>query len=931
MKPRKLTICAFGPYASKETVDFRALGEQGIYLISGPTGSGKSSIFDAICFALYGKDSGSGRTVDSFRSGHCTDPELETSVELEFELHGKTYNVKRWLHIAKRRKTSELESTSEQRVRLDLPDGSSMEGQRKVDAKIVDLLQIDFDQFTKIVMLAQGDFSKFLKSSSAEKQRILEKVFDVREYKRVSDRLATMNREAKDALLALGARLDEQIRSIDASAHGELAAELEENKGRESSLAAADCFEIASRACELDKERIEEIGVRESELKHCSDELSGKIATARQQAEARKAIESAEASLQALNGKLPEFEAAVQAIEERRPERDELRASIVRREALLPKYDKLDEAQRALAELEGKKEKAAVALEKLAAELERINVEHKNLRESIDSAAGADAEKARLEGERDSLAKRKGDLVRIAERLTALEAARKQAMAAESAAEDALLAKQEADSELAYLNNALLASQAGILAKKLEDGKPCPVCGSTSHPYPAHCEDEISEQVVEEAKLAASEAANAFNAAAALNSKLKATFENQLEELKRSLQAADGAFDAVSHSFDSADCAALAKENSVDIEKIAEHIASTSREISALERQIEQRESSKEKLEASLRKAEDLNSKAKEIEGWQSKIAEGIAREASRIENAASDLEFGSRQEMQDRIDEERGELAAAERQAQAAADALEKCKQGISNAQTIIEQNSKFVGAEALDLEQLELDKKRIDEEAAILSREKSAVATAIASNERVIEQGARTLEEYERCESRANAIASLYRTANGNVTGAARITLETYVLSFFFEDILDAANQRLKALSGRYELMRVEDPGKLNVKSGLDIEVFDAHTGSTRPSSTLSGGEEFQASISLALGLADVARNSAGGVDLNAMFIDEGFGTLDDETLDVAMRTLREIGSGDKLVGVISHVGKLKDSIANKVIIEKTMTGSHIHVELE
>ncbi|MCR5845265.1 MAG: SMC family ATPase [bacterium] len=931
MKPRKLTICAFGPYAGKETVDFRALGEQGIYLISGQTGSGKSSIFDAICFALFGKDSGSGRTVESFRSGHCTDPELETSVELEFELHGEAYVIKRWLHIVKRKDTGDYESTSDQRVRLTLPDGSSMEGQRRVDAKIVELLQIDFDQFTKIVMLAQGDFSKFLKSSSVEKQRILEKVFDIRDYKRITDRLATMNREAKEALLALGARLDEQIRSIDASTHEELAAELEDNKGRESSLAAADCFEIASRACELDKARIGEIGVREAELKRCSDELSGKIATARQQTKARKAIESAEASLQALSGKLPELEAAVQAMEERKPERDELRASIARREALLPKYDKLDEAQSAMAELESKKEKADAACAAGAAETERLRTEQKTLRESIDSAAGADAEKVKLESERDLLASRKKGLEAISERLGALEEARTQAEGAKCDAERALASKQKADDDFTLLSNALLASQAGILAERLEDGKPCPVCGSTSHPAPAHREAEASEQMVEEAKLTASKAAEAFNDAAALNSKLRATFEGQLEELKRSLQAADSKFDASNRSFDSEGCAALAKENSAAIESIESQVASIDRQISELKRRIEQREASKARLEASERRVEELQGKVKGVEELRSRIADEIARTASRIEETKGDLEFDSRQEMQERIDDERSMLSVAERQAQAAADAFEKCNQGIASAQTIIEQNSKFVGAEILELDQLVLEKERIDGEAAGIAREKSAIATAIANNERVIEQGARTLEEYERCESRANAILSLYRTANGNVAGAARITLETYVLSFFFEDILEAASQRLKVLSGRYELMRVEDPDRLNVRSGLDIEVFDSYTGSTRPSSTLSGGEEFQASISLALGLADVARNSAGGVDLDSMFIDEGFGTLDDETLDVAMRTLQEIGSGDKLVGVISHVGKLKDSIGNKVIVEKTLTGSHIHLELE
>ena len=1070
-------MSAFGPYAGQASIDFSLLGTSGIYLICGDTGAGKTTIFDAISFALYGEPSGSFRKARTLRSDFAA-PDVKTYVELEFEHRGRRYRVLR--NPAYERPKLRGEGTTTEGAdatlwELDSPEKPPVTRTAAVNARVLDLLGIDRDQFSQIVMIAQGDFRRLLSADTKERSSILRKLFGTEPYLAFERALARRQRELEKSSQSV----TDQLRGIMslASVEGETrAAELE----RLQSLAAPDADALVALLDAQEKDDAAEAGVLDADatrLREREDSLKAQLDLATQTAAAtakavaaagttatRKAeLASAEDAAKgapelarkaaALAAELPAYEelgrahAALAAAERKARE---ARAELGKTEAALGEKDdslarardmvrelaerakaSRDEAERAreaaakavrdCEELERRTatvaELAAKATDASAA-LERAESAQAAAREEV---AGLEAAEARHAGAPERLARATAACEDVGRRLAELERScqdlQKRGREADEARStwakkkslhlDARKAFDEAQARYAAAERAFLDGQAGIMASTLAPGMACPVCGSTEHPHLAAVSAEVpTEEQAKAAKQAADAAREQFQDAAAKAADARARFDASQVELSR-LIAETGGEDALAKGR-----AALTEQR----EAARNEEAAAKAEVAALEDVRKRRDAARKRLEDADRRVEEARSCGvaadKELAAAKSGLEEfssalgetdvEAARARKRVCDGALDAALKAERGARARVDAGAAASAEAERLAgevedlRATRDARRESVDGlgrdVASANARLRQIAAGLsfgsGAEAKrQLDQTEAARRALEEgltsardayeetrrsEAAAEASRKSAQERldALRSRGQVDGEGAeaalaRVREELDRLLGRQTVLASrrssnagmrkrlrrlgkqalevaesygevrsLAQTASGQLSGKERLSFETYLQARWFDRVIHAANRRLSVMTnGRFELERHrgQQTGTGGSQSGLELDVRDTFTGKPRPASTLSGGESFKASLSLALGLSDVVQASAGGVQLDAMFVDEGFGTLDQESLELAVRTLSDLTGSNKLVGIISHVEELQESIGRKIVVEAGRDGSSVRVELE
>lgn len=907
MRPIKLTLSAFGPYADLTVLELDRLGESGLYLITGSTGAGKTSIFDAITYALYGEPSGSARDDSMLRSKYA-DPATDTFVELTFAYGGKVYTVRRNPEYQRPKTRGEGVTKQLARAELRYPDGRVVDkSRREVTAAVEAIMGINREQFLQIAMIAQGDFLKLLLATTDKRKEIFRQLFKTQKFEWIQLRL-------KDEARRLNGRYQESKTRLSAYVGGILCAEesahaAEARQARQGALSVEETVALVECLIREDEAEQADIEKQEAVIFAALEQVNANVGKAEEYKKSVDALEQKRMALPALTRRQEDARAALDVENGRAEEREQLDRDVARTEADLSRYRELEvlESQRltlekSVAESDRRQAEAAAALGGCQARI-------REARERQAALEGAGAQKERLEAERQALRTKKDALSALEADRSALEKMEREL--AKAQAEYTELS-QTAEARLAtytYMNRAFLDEQAGILAADLEDGQPCPVCGSLHHPSPARASENAPDEV-------------ALKAAKARWDTAQKAAEQKSGECGR----LDGQTRAARSTLDARRAELL---GDADME---ETLVSVENSIRDLEREIRAEEArirEKAALDAAIPEAE------REAERWSRTVTDltasvaadrsAMAEKEKQTVALRASLPHATRGEAEDALTALKTRRQAMKAALEAANEAFHKSREALAGLSSEIATLEAVVATVCdVDLE-AELQKRAdlIERRGACRTRG-NAVASRLTGNRASLAEIRRTASEAAEIEATYKWVNTLCETANGGLTGKEKIMLETYVQMNYFDRILVRANRRLQKMTGgQYDLVRRVDAANRQSQAGLDLDVIDHYNGTVRPVNTLSGGESFKASLALALGLSDEIQSSAGGIRLDTMFVDEGFGSLDDDSLRLAVATLQELTEGRRLVGIISHVGELKERIEKQIVVTKDHAG--------
>ena len=911
MRPLKLTMQAFGPYAGRVALDFTRLGDQGLYLITGDTGAGKTTIFDAIAFALYGEPSGSDRRSDMLRSKYAL-PETKTEVELEFLYAGKTYRIIRnpeYLRPALRGDKKDVRQSAD--ATLIYPDGRIVTKVTQVTDAVRSLLGVDAAQFKQIAMIAQGDFRRLLQASTEERQRIFRRIFNTSFYESLQERLQARTREYRAACESGRQSVNQCLTSVKADSLSPLSERLAEAKAGRMTLDES-CAVIETLIAE--DERAEAAAMEERNAQ--SALLS--------RAEAVRAL-ALEGQKQAM-----EFASAVQKREREQARRAQCESELANAQTALASaaelaeeraalnqqltvYEALETETRAAAELRGRTEtrRAQIAKRESAAAKRRDALDRDS--EELRALSDAGAAFERLNGDKLKTAGRQ--LKQLSMDLNAYRDAERRLQAAQNEYLARRAAFEREDEAYRRADQLFYDAQAGLLAQTLREGEPCPVCGSRAHPTPASLKQGApTEDALRQMKKRLESAREAKETAARSAQERSSAAQEKRETLIRALeeQLANGALEDAEARV-SARLEALRAEYSACMNQIQRENTRKMRK-DELDRQLPEQTAALEKLNA-------------ELESLRMEQTRDLARLDSaekQIADRRSGLKYDSLNAARARIralEARQTELSEAEK---AARERFDACNRELAQLEGRIQQlEAQKKTAPEKSLPEAEADVRAIQERMNALNAREKQLNQRLEWNRAALD-GARTGgTELQKNEALYTEMRALSNTASGQVSDKEKIMLETYVQTAYFDRILRRANRRLMVMTGgQYELKRSGAGGKRS-QSGLDLDVIDHINSTARQVQSLSGGEAFKASLALALGLSDEIQSASGGVKLDTMFVDEGFGSLDGESLSQAMRALGDLAESHRLVGIISHVAELKERIDRQIVVTKEKTG--------
>ena len=924
MKPLKLTMSAFGSYAGKNVIDFTGQ-QQGIFLITGDTGAGKTTIFDAITYALYNQTSGGERNGNMMRSQYAR-PETETYVELEFLYRGQTYRVRRNpdYKITKTLKNGKIrEQKVPHSVELTLPDGTVFpEKKNATDAKIIEILGLTADQFSQIVMIAQGDFLKLLYTKSDERKMIFSKLFRTDIYWKIQENLRRKSME-----------MDERIQENDRA--------FEQEKSRIILLPESEELpldELVERLRERLKDALKEQNLRRANV----EELNKKIT---KYEEINKLFVSLEKIRQ--NGK--ELEARqVESKERRQQIENALKADkvLVAEQQNLRQQQTVEQSVQAIAKMEETLTNNQEMFETLKTQLQEVEAEQKReaadiqkkmlaLEQSFPSYealqnARSEEQQAKKVWEdlgktsEESFHKKEAGIAALKEQQKQQEQVVEQT---KKNWEQTSLSASESAKHYEHMYEAFLKEQAGILAENLSAGCPCPVCGSTVHPDPAKLSDHaVTELEVEQAKKTRAAAEEKRDLA-------YAAFEAEKTEKQKLAQAVEKEeADFVLAQTIAKQQRKEAEQNYVSLQKIAEQIreklvypslAEAKKQYAAMQKALEAAE---QEIERKRQKVSELAEAMNTLKGQ--KLAEEENQKTAKKLAAKTEKEYAKLLEKSGFVSEETYHLAILPERSRSKLEREEKeyesqCLRQQSEQKLLEKQVSGKTYTDTTELnEQLKAEKQALKE----AEKTYMELHTAYENDRSVLQNCAVYLEKGKNLESEDQVIKSLSKTANGRLSGSAKIDFETYIQRQYFKQIIHEANKRLLTMSNHQFILKLKEEANTGRKTneGLDLSVYSLVTDSERDVKTLSGGESFLAALAMALGLSDIVERSAGAIHPDMMFIDEGFGSLDAQSRQQAIEVLAELAGDSRMVGIISHVTELKEQIDRKLVVSRTDKGS-------
>ena len=1004
MKPLSLTMQAFGPYAEEVTVDFAALSKYGLFLISGDTGAGKTTIFDGISYALYGKTSGRRRSANSLRSDYAS-PYTDTYVLFTFSHQGERFTIRRNPEYTRAKRHGEGMTVQQPTVSLTREsDGMIWKNEGDVRGRILEIIGLDENQFAQTVMIAQGDFMKILTAEPKERQKLFQKLFSTMRYARFQQMLSSENSAARQRVEDLDRQITAAARDItvpeehqDALVLNTLYTRPQEAEGAVGPLNAY-CAELART---LSTQEASVAGMRgEMEKKQQA------LAEGRQQNQLLRNLREAETQLSVLSeqaetaaAQRTEYEFAEKALPLKKASEETARQAVVLQQAE-QKRDQLGEALPAL-ELAAAEAENAAAEAQAAADIRipELKILLETARESLSLLKQIRAKQNDLSAAEKTCLQLADNMPALEEKCRACEAAAKQAEEALSEKEPALQkrlaeirdaivlvkkskeliaeqkqAQRKLDTLFAALEEkraaydrcrrAYHAGIAGRLAAELTPGTPCPVCGSAEHPVlavlPEGCPSDEAYELAQKEERSADHAYTEQKSKTDQIMKLLTACKEQLDAYADSEPDEDAL--CAEQTACTAECEALRKaKDDTQNAAAAARTAFESRK-TALKAEIRHKLEFEEGLLALQQKQTDpdadeaaLNAQIKAYEAehtaLQNKLTETLkakhaagtalaqgttafqaeSRHAADMEAEVFRLE-GIYQELlirSDFIDEQHwkescrtdGQIAELKARVQAHEAQVHRVNAQIA----AFRQECRIT--EPVPVEALE-------QEIAALRQSVQETDSVFQATQLQYDRHARVLQklmplsaERREADRRFRDVRDLYDTFCGQQTGQTKQNFEIYVQQYYFKQVVAAANIRLRFLTNDMFLLRCQEEAKnLRSQSGLDLEVYDSNTGYWREVTSLSGGESFLASLALALGLSDIVQAQSGGIELDAMFIDEGFGSLDEQALSLAIRMLEKLADSSRLIGVISHVTELKNAIPAQLYVRKNVYGSTV-----
>lgn len=921
MRPIKLIISAFGPYAGRTELDLTSLGKGGIYLICGDTGAGKTTIFDAITFALFGEASGENREASMLRSKYAL-PETPTEVELYFSYGEKEYYVKRNPEYNRPKSRGEGYTAEKANATLHYPDGRIVTKLKEVNNAVVEIMGVDKSQFTQIAMLAQGDFLKLLLASTDERKKIFQKLFKTQNYYVLQERLKGESGKLSHEYDAIKSSINQYISGIVCDAENPDLAEVDRAKNGE--LTTAEIAELLEKLI-FDDEKTERNISREIEiLQKELDDTKARITKGEDVLIAKADLEKNEADFKAEAEKGEELKEKLKAEEKRLPKTKELTRKAAEIRALLPDYDELSQKQNVFNFNKKIIEDSAENLDKTEADIKTLTDEIAALAEENKSLEKAGEEKIKLENDKRKQEDETEKLRNLDKDVDAVIESGIQYFKANGDYTEKYNNAQLLEAELKEKTRIYLEAQAGILADSLEMNQPCPVCGSTTHPRVAVKPDNVptkeeldilSEKVIKADKAVTDAREKAGRLKGALTEKENSLKKDMVSILGECLIADAKAMIAVKLS----EADALTKELDKKI-GLAQEKIDRKEEINEL---LPQKNNALESARELLSKISD-EVKTKTIEN------ESLEK---RISQLKAKLTFETKNEAENEITALNTEIESIQKMYENVTNAVNANKEKLASLTSAKAEIQKRLGIGTdIDLEKEREQKELLEEKQKEFDIKSKTVHSRIISNKASLENIKTKLDEIKKVEEKWTWMKALSNTANGNISGKEKIMLETYIQMTYFDRIINRANRRFIVMSGgQYELKRRIEAENNRSQSGLELDVLDHYNGTLRSVKTLSGGESFKASLSLALGLSDEIQSSAGGIKLESMFVDEGFGSLDDESLSQAVKALSSLADGNRLVGIISHVGELKERIERRIIVTKDkMGGSRAAIDI-
>ena len=915
MRPHKLTISAFGPYAGQTEIDFDKFGTQGLFLITGDTGAGKTTIFDAITYALFGEASGSSRDDSMFRSTYA-DPDVPTFVELHFEYGGKLYMVKRSPKQERPKARGTGYTTQNAEASLQIGDEAPITSLKDVNAKLVEILGVNFSQYSQIAMIAQGQFRELLLADTKKRAEIFRSIFKTYGYlslqKRLQEDANALYGEVQNKRRSAVQYVDGAV-SLENSEHAaDLMAAKKKVQGNEMTI---------SEMIALIKTILSEEQQKEKELKEEQQVLQNKIDVIQKQLDADKTYKLnkenhdkavAEKERREKDEK-PSLDKKLKDAKSHQPEIDQLTNDISVMSEKMSKYAELSQCEKDIEQNvkdikanDADSEKADKDYQKLLAD---IKEKEKELGDINDQKPGE--EKIKVESriialgeDSQKLTKLKKDIESYSQEYNSLPELKKKVQEVEEK-------RKNASKQYEEKYHLFIAEQAGYLAEELKEGQPCPVCGSTHHPQlaqkapeaPTKTELETEKKEIERLQKSVEEAANTFSAK---DSALKSTKEALLPRIKELL--GDCEFEDAGKKIES-------KQEAIRVEN-----DTLTKTLETLNKLIERKKTLDADLPNDRKKLEELAQKKNDLVITQKGLTTNKNNLEEKYKNLKKELTYPSEEEAKKALGEKKTKKAELEGAITTAKEKVDEYDKKLAVLTGTINQLADLIKVvPSVNIEEATIQKEALE------NKKKQEVDPAILAlntnntiNEGIITNVNKALAALSALEEEYRMKKTLSDTANGQLSGKERISLETYVQSAYFERIIQRANTRLMVMSnGQYELRR-RTTYSGSAQSGLELNALDHYNGTERDVRSLSGGEQFKASLSLALGLSDEIQESAGGIQLDTMFVDEGFGSLDESSLQQALKALNELTEGNRLIGIISHVADLK-KIDRQIIVTK------------
>ena len=917
MRPLKITMSAFGPYAGEVTLDMQKLGKSGIYLITGDTGAGKTTIFDAISYALYGESSGNYRENTTLRSKYAS-ADTPTFVELEFEYNNEIYKINRNPEYPRPNKRGEGFTKQSANAELVMPDGSVITKIKEVSAKVEEIIGINKNQFSQIAMIAQGDFRKLLNCETNERSKIFRKIFKTEPYHNIEIKLSSLFNELKRNREKEKSGIEQYINQLKCNENDTLSLELERAKSGD--VLIEDVIKLAGEIINKDTLEYTKTQKNIESINEEIEKINSNIKLYENQEATKKAYAEASAHLEELKTKRNECEKAYKSAEAQRERLDNLTRKINLINSKMPKYDELKSLENNINERTQSFEKSNNLLKLKQQEITLLEKEIDEKSKALEEVKGADLLVQKLTVQKEEINKKAEALKELKTEIDRCKTEQKNLKNAQSFAKSALDEYGALENEYNQIYIAFFNEQAGIIAYELKDGEPCPVCGSTSHPNLARkSENAPSQADVESAQKLAKKAQEKADKARDTASALKSRFDEIAANVKSAAKKLFGTDDNVFDDYNS-NINALKKEYDCTLA-----LLKTANEKLDLYKKLDKEiPKIQEKQKSLLDEISKFNTQKASDEAF-------ISENTKRVTSIKSELDFESADLAKDKLKEYTNLSSDIK-------NAIEKSKNDFDDIKSKYDtQKGTKASLENALKEFKEIDLASLNEKSLKLNEYKKDVDktakslySRIESNKLLVDNISEKRDILKGYDDKYVWLKALSETANGDISGKEKITLETFVQMTYFDSIIRKANIRLLTMSdGQYELVRRSDAETLKKNEGLALDVIDHFNGSTRSVSTLSGGESFMASLCLALGLSDEIQSSNGGIKLDTMFVDEGFGSLDGEALDRALSALTSLSQGNRLVGIISHVDALCDRIDNKIVITKDRTiGSNAQI---